>query len=366
MEKKIYRCLIASPGDTKKEREVCDVIFDQINQSLGVAYHFTLESLKWEKDVFPALGEDGQDVINKQIEGKYNLFIGIMYARFGSKTKRAESGTEEEFYNALKIAKEKKVKNFEIMFYFNEAPYPSTVNTTQLRKVRAFKEKAKKEGLFWVYNGAEYFGETLRKHLLLYFHRIYTPVAESYRSIQDSINQESKFRFENLFIHTILTIEDENSYFYEVFRTIKLKKDLNELLIRPCFCDKCTVELHSSLVEIPPVVESDEKGNCLFSYPLSNNSVGSIITIHYVARIPLQCRRYFQMSSENDSMTEIHDVVVKTEIPEHPGELYMRSITSLPDDKGTLIKKIPFDPHNHLYRIIIEKPEKNINYVFYW
>ena len=58
---------------------------------------FRIESKKWEKDVFPAFGEDSQDVINKQIGTDYNIFVGIMWKKFGTPTSRAESGTEEEF-----------------------------------------------------------------------------------------------------------------------------------------------------------------------------------------------------------------------------------------------------------------------------
>lgn len=366
MEKKVYRCLIASPSDTQKEREICDVVFDDINRTLGEAYSFTLESLKWEKDIYPALGEDGQDVINKQIDGKYNMFIGMMYARYGSKTKRADSGTEEEFYKALKIAKEHDTKDFNVMFYFNVEPIPSNTDPTQLRKVKKFKESAKKEGLYWEYNGASQFADVLKNHLIQYFHSIYDPVKISFKAIQDSINNNSRFGFENLFIHTLLTIEDDNNYSYEVFRTIKLIREINFINIRPTFHDKCTISLYSSLADIPSSIECDEVGNCHFSYPLPNNRIGSIITVHYVARVPLRSLGYLQMSSENDSITEIHDVILKNEIPDHPGELYMRPLTCLPDDKGKLIKRIPFDSHNKLYRIVLEKPEKGTNYIFYW
>ena len=99
-EKKIIKCFIASPGDTAEERDRCEKVFSEINRGIGFAYDFELQSLRWENDVHPGIGVDGQDVINRQIEGKYDLFIGIMYTRFGMPTARAESGTEEEFANA--------------------------------------------------------------------------------------------------------------------------------------------------------------------------------------------------------------------------------------------------------------------------
>ncbi|PYL26201.1 MAG: hypothetical protein DMF37_02915 [Verrucomicrobia bacterium] len=45
------------------------------------------------------MGADAQDVINHQL-AEYDIFLGIMSCRFGSPTKRAHSGTEEEFNRA--------------------------------------------------------------------------------------------------------------------------------------------------------------------------------------------------------------------------------------------------------------------------
>lgn len=367
MDKKIYRCLIASPSDTAQEREMCDKVFSEINKGIGVAYNFTLESLKFEKDIYPALGEDAQDVINKQIDGKYDLFIGIMFTRFGSKTKRADSGTEEEFNNAFKLAKENKKKDFEIMFYFNEAPRPANADLKQLKKVEQFRKKVvSTKGLYWTYNGISDFERILRNHLHLYFNKIYTQTRDTYQAIINSIDINNTFGFENVFIHSILSIEEENNYYYEIFRTIKLTKDLNHIDLRPSFGYKCTIELHSDLVDVPPLIESDENGVCRFKYPLNNNKIGDIITIHYAAKIPLKAPELFQMTSENSSLTEIHDIVIKKENHNHPGELYMRELTSLPNNKGKLIKTIPFDSRNRLYRITLDKPPKGVNYIFYW
>ena len=91
------KCFIASPGDTTEERNSCEIVFNDINNSIGKTMGFRLSSLRWEKDVYPSLGDYGQDVINTQIDGSYDVFIGIMKARFGSPTPNAGSGTEEEF-----------------------------------------------------------------------------------------------------------------------------------------------------------------------------------------------------------------------------------------------------------------------------
>ena len=65
-EKKNIKCFIASPGDTAEERDRCEKVFSEINRGIGVAYNFELQSLRWENDVHPGIGVDGQDVINRQ------------------------------------------------------------------------------------------------------------------------------------------------------------------------------------------------------------------------------------------------------------------------------------------------------------
>lgn len=173
-EKKIIKCFIASPGDTSEEREICEKVFSDINRGIGVAYNFEIQSLRWENDVHPGIGVDGQDVINRQIEGKYDLFIGIMYTRFGMPTGRADSGTEEEFNNAYKRAME--LKNMEIMFYFNDEKInPSKINIEQYTKVLNFRSNVvAQKCMYALYDGTSDFEDKLRKHLNTYFNEHYS------------------------------------------------------------------------------------------------------------------------------------------------------------------------------------------------
>ena len=171
--RKIIKCFIASPGDTSNEREICEKVFSEINRGIGVAYNFEIQSLRWENDVHPGIGKDGQDVINRQIDGKYDLFIGIMYTRFGTPTTQAESGTEEEFSNAYKRAVE--LKNMEIMFYFNDEKInPSKISIEQYQKVQNFRDNVvAQKCMYSLYDGINDFEEKLKKHLNTYFHEHY-------------------------------------------------------------------------------------------------------------------------------------------------------------------------------------------------
>ena len=173
-EKKIIKCFIASLSDTSEERDICEKVFSDINRGIGVAYNFEIQSLRWENDVHPGIGIDGQDVINRQVDGKYDLFIGIMYTRFGMPTTRAESGTEEEFNNAYKRAME--LKNMEIMFYFNDKKInPSKIDIEQYVKVQNFRNNVvSQKCLYALYDGTGDFEDKLRKHLNTYFNEHYS------------------------------------------------------------------------------------------------------------------------------------------------------------------------------------------------
>lgn len=38
------KCFIASPGDTKEERDACEQVFDDINTNNGMYQHYMLSS----------------------------------------------------------------------------------------------------------------------------------------------------------------------------------------------------------------------------------------------------------------------------------------------------------------------------------
>lgn len=177
--KQILRCFIASPSDTSTEREICEGVFDELNISLGVPYNVELQSVRWEKDVRPGIGEDGQAVINEQVGDQYDLFIGIMYTKFGSPTNRADSGTEEEFNIALE--RSKREQGLEIMFYFNDrAIQPSQLNIEQYNKVKDFRDNVVGTNcLYSMYDGEEDFKGKLKQHLTTFLNQKFAKKIDS-------------------------------------------------------------------------------------------------------------------------------------------------------------------------------------------
>jgi hypothetical protein len=170
---KRLRIFIASPSDVSAERDiVSNVVVPEIqrifgdNQLLGNKHQIELEAIRWETHAWPDVGDDAQDVINKEI-GDYDILVGIMWKRFGTPTKRAGSGTGEEFERAYEYFKA--YQKPKIMFYFRTDPFYTTTASelVQFQKVVKFRGKLEKLGvLFWEYNSPLQFERNVREHLI--------------------------------------------------------------------------------------------------------------------------------------------------------------------------------------------------------
>jgi hypothetical protein len=155
----------ASPIDVAEERTILEEVIRELNITWSKTLCFRLDLVRWETNAYPGFGTDAQAVINEQIGCDYDIFIGVMWTRYGSPTKRAGSGTQEEFLRAYATYKEK--QDLRLMLYFKDAPIsPSKVDPDQLRAVTEFKKQlGEMGGLYWGFSTSEEFQSLLRMHL---------------------------------------------------------------------------------------------------------------------------------------------------------------------------------------------------------
>jgi HEAT repeats len=153
----------ASPSDVSEERDRLSRVVDELNRSIGQDRNISVELVRWETHVSPDMGRP-QAIINRQI-GPYDIFIRIMWKRFGTPTGIKGSGTQEEFDSAFESWQ--KTGRPRIMFYFNQAPYTlqTIEETDQVRRVLEFHAKLQQQGLVWDYNGPDGFERYIREHL---------------------------------------------------------------------------------------------------------------------------------------------------------------------------------------------------------
>jgi hypothetical protein len=155
---------VASPSDVDEERHILETVIEELNTTWSDTLGVRLKLLSWRTHAVPGVGRDAQDVINRSIPEDYDIFIGIMWSRFGTPTTIAGSGTEEEFDRAFARYRSAR-DSVRLMFYFKDDPVaPSHIDPEQLGKVAAFKRRLAAEGvLFWPFTGS--FDTYVRLHL---------------------------------------------------------------------------------------------------------------------------------------------------------------------------------------------------------
>lgn len=164
----VLRVFSASPDDVADDRAVLDEVIRELNDTWSKSLGVRLEYVGWETHAYPAVGSDPQAVINDEIGEDYDIFVGMLWTRFGTPTPRGKSGTAEEFERAYERFRRDPSK-VHIMVYFKDAPLnvsPTALDLDQLRAVKEFRGSLGEMGtLYWSYSDAKQLGGFLRMHL---------------------------------------------------------------------------------------------------------------------------------------------------------------------------------------------------------
>jgi hypothetical protein len=160
------RVFISSPGDVQEERSRLSKVFEELNSTVAAEKGLVLEPVRWETHARTEIGDSPQEAINRQKLGQdCDVFLGIMWQRFGTPTKEADSGTEEEFLYAYARWEEDRRRH--ILFYFCERPpakWPPD-DVEQIAKIKSFREELETKGLVGTYVSLEDFTDRVRRDL---------------------------------------------------------------------------------------------------------------------------------------------------------------------------------------------------------
>jgi hypothetical protein len=168
------RIFVSSPGDVQAERQVVKDVARRLNDRLALKHGYLLDVLEWEDRIIPYVGRPPQEVVNEQI-GLYDVFIGIMWSRFGTPTKSFGSGTEEEFRIAYQRWEQEK-KEPRILFYFcTKPPELTTEHIAQYQRVLEFKDEISASNLISKYEDSQSFGDLVQDHLTQYLSDLLLP-----------------------------------------------------------------------------------------------------------------------------------------------------------------------------------------------
>ncbi|MGA8028123.1 MAG: DUF4062 domain-containing protein [Bryobacteraceae bacterium] len=162
----VLRVFVSSPSDVEDEAESIRRIIDELNRTALRTAGLRLEAVTWRADVVPGVSDDVQSLINQQIGEDYDIFIGVLWARFGRPTPRAGSGTEEEFERAYSRHRSQP-DSVRVMVYFKTSPIPlDSIDADQIKQLQRFKSQLGKKGaLYCEFETRESFEVYLRSHL---------------------------------------------------------------------------------------------------------------------------------------------------------------------------------------------------------
>jgi len=190
--RKHIRIFVASPGDVSAERDILDSVVQELNTTIAPYKGLSLELVRWETHCRPDLGRP-QGVISAQI-GPYDVFVGIMWKRFGTPTGHAQSGTEEEFRIAYDAWRRNGCPR--ILFYFCQLPFMprGEEELDQCSRVLRFRRELEQIGLLWEYSEHESFADKVRPHLTLLLLNE-EPFASSRSKVESSPDEMRPLRY---------------------------------------------------------------------------------------------------------------------------------------------------------------------------
>ncbi|MFT5581544.1 MAG: hypothetical protein ACI9G9_000795 [Psychromonas sp.] len=162
-----YKIFLASPSDLAEERLAAEEVISELNIVHGSKKGYILELLRWETHSVPGIAENHvQELINKDVAYNYDIFIGLLWTKFGTPTKNAGSGTEEEF--DIAYARHQELPNqLKVIFYFKNAPKsPTEIDPEQLLKVQDFKRSLQEKNVLYdQFDTVDIFKKYLRMHI---------------------------------------------------------------------------------------------------------------------------------------------------------------------------------------------------------
>jgi hypothetical protein len=146
MNRNVLTIFLASPNDLSDERRIAREQVDRYCKVFSRRTKWQIELLGWE-DTLPGAARP-QSLINKEVN-ICDLFIGLLWKRWGTNTKEFDSGFHEEF--SLAYERFKKTGKPDIWLFFKNVDEETLKDPgEQLKKVINFKQELidKKELLF--------------------------------------------------------------------------------------------------------------------------------------------------------------------------------------------------------------------------
>lgn len=162
----VYDLLISCPSDVSEYVDMLEKEIIHFNNFYGRSNNVIVRTRHWSKDSYSEFGNHPQKLLNKQIVDSSDMALGVFWTRFGTPTESYGSGTEEEIERMLSMGKQ-------VFLYFLDKPvYLSKIDPEQYKKIQAFMDAHKNEGIFFNVPDERALVTKFRENLELYFDSI--------------------------------------------------------------------------------------------------------------------------------------------------------------------------------------------------
>lgn len=153
-----YEVLIASPSDVSAERQIISEVVGDWNSAHTRTTGIVLQSLRWELDAIPEMGDRPQALINRQLVEGADVLIGVFYSRIGTPTGAAISGTVEEIERCVELGRP-------VMLYFSTGPVPHNHDPAQFQLLKEYKRRIASSGIYFEFEDASDLRRKVTRHL---------------------------------------------------------------------------------------------------------------------------------------------------------------------------------------------------------
>lgn len=132
-----YSMLVSCPSDVVGFLPLIEDAVASFNRTFGNQNNVSIEVLHWSKNTYSNMSSDssGQDEIDEQIVNDSDFLVAIFWTRYGTPTKKDDSGTVGEIKKMMK-------NNKPVLLLFLDEPIsPSEIDDVeQLKKVLEYKK----------------------------------------------------------------------------------------------------------------------------------------------------------------------------------------------------------------------------------
>jgi len=143
----VLRVMIASPGDTREERDAVERSLHGWNTSRAEREQVILLPARWETDAVPRLGGSGHSVINDQLVDRADVIIALFDSASARQPRTQFPAPRKRSSGPTRQASRK--------MYFSQEPLPRDGDAKQLAALRKLQASLESQGLLGSYGNPE-------------------------------------------------------------------------------------------------------------------------------------------------------------------------------------------------------------------